>query len=125
MPGEEKEMEENSPPPPLSRRQFLGGVGGAAVALAVGTASAGELPSLAENSANALSEAAKQNPEMAKMAARREAAYQVRYQAAKAHRKKPLVLHTANGDEARYPSRIGNFSKGLPHNSFGEVDGDA
>ncbi|MEO6193326.1 MAG: vanadium-dependent haloperoxidase [Thermoanaerobaculia bacterium] len=117
-------MGENSPPP-LSRRQFLGGVGGAAVALAVGTASASELPSLAENSVNALSEAAKRSPEMAKMAARREAAYQVRYQAAKAHRKKPLVLHTANGDEARYPSRIGNFSKGLPHNSFGEVDADA
>ena len=30
--------------------------------------------------------------------------------------------HPSNGDEARYPNRIGNFSKGLPHNSVGEVD---
>jgi hypothetical protein len=27
-----------------------------------------------------------------------------------------------NGDEARYPNYIGNFHKGLPHDSFGEVD---
>ncbi|MGH4021419.1 MAG: vanadium-dependent haloperoxidase [Pseudonocardiaceae bacterium] len=27
-----------------------------------------------------------------------------------------------NGDEERYPSRIGNFSKGLPHNDLGEVE---
>jgi hypothetical protein len=124
MSGEEREKRrEEAPPAPLSRRQFLGGVGGAAVALTVGTASAGELPRLAEDAA--LSEAARRSPEMAKAAARREAAYQIRYQAAKAHRKAPLVLHTANGDEDRYPNRIGNYSKGLPHNSFGEVDPDA
>ena len=27
-----------------------------------------------------------------------------------------------NGDEARYPDKIGSCSKGLPHNNFGEVD---
>lgn len=27
-----------------------------------------------------------------------------------------------NGDEERYPNRIGNFSKGLPHNDLGEVE---
>ncbi|HZB29356.1 MAG TPA: vanadium-dependent haloperoxidase [Streptosporangiaceae bacterium] len=31
----------------------------------------------------------------------------------------------SNGDEERYPSRVGNFSKGLPHNELGEVDPDA
>lgn len=30
-----------------------------------------------------------------------------------------------NGDEARYPTRIGNFSKGMPHNNLGEVNGAA
>jgi hypothetical protein len=29
--------------------------------------------------------------------------------------------HYANDDEVRFPSRIGNFSKGLPHNERGEV----
>lgn len=28
----------------------------------------------------------------------------------------------SNGDEGRYPNYIGNFHKGLPHDSFGEVD---
>ena len=31
-------------------------------------------------------------------------------------------MHHANGDEERYPTRIGSFSKTLPHNEFGEVD---
>ena len=125
MSGEEKQKREDGPPGPLSRRQFLGGVGGAAVALTVGTASASALPKLAEDTEKVLAESARQSPEMAKAAARREAAYQIRYQAAKAHRRQPLVLHTSNGDEDRYPNRIGNYSKGLPHNAFGEVDANA
>ncbi|MFL6259777.1 MAG: vanadium-dependent haloperoxidase [Thermoanaerobaculia bacterium] len=125
MSVDEKCRREEAPPGPLSRRQFLGGIGGAAAALTIGSAGAGELPKLAEDAAKVLSEAEKQSPEMARAAARREAAYQFRCQAAKAHRRKPLVLHTTNGDEDRYPNRIGNFSKGLPHNSFGEVDADA
>src|SRR5207302_10833732 len=28
----------------------------------------------------------------------------------------------SNGDETRYPNRIGNYHKGLPHDGFGEVD---
>ena len=28
----------------------------------------------------------------------------------------------ANGDEQTYPTSIANFTKGFPHNSFGEVD---
>ncbi|MBI4517546.1 MAG: vanadium-dependent haloperoxidase [Deltaproteobacteria bacterium] len=38
---------------------------------------------------------------------------------------RPLPSHSTNGDEARYPNRIGNYSKGLPHNSLGEVDAAA
>jgi hypothetical protein len=36
---------------------------------------------------------------------------------------KPIPKHPTNGDEARFPSKIGNFHKGLPTiNAFGEVD---
>ena len=34
----------------------------------------------------------------------------------------PLPPQVNNSDETLYPNRIGNYSKGLPHNSFGEVD---
>ncbi|MBA3944928.1 MAG: vanadium-dependent haloperoxidase [Herpetosiphonaceae bacterium] len=32
------------------------------------------------------------------------------------------IAHPTNGDETRYPTRIGNFHKGLPHDEFGEVN---
>jgi hypothetical protein len=48
-------------------------------------------------------------------------AYRVRVDAARLERDAPQPDHIDNGDEARYPSRIGNFSKGLPHNDLGEV----
>lgn len=125
MSGEEKSLTKE----PLSRRRFLGGIGGAAVALSVGStagaASRAEAGIEAGADASVLAEAAKQSPQMARAAARRERAYQIRYQAAKANRRKPLVVHGTNGDEDRYPNRIGNFSKGLPHNAFGEVDADS
>jgi hypothetical protein len=129
MSGDEKTMREEgrfTPAEPLSRRRFLGGVGGAAVALTVGAASVSESsPQPAEAEAGALAEPGRQPPQVARAAARRERAYQIRLQAAKAHRNRPLITHVSNGDEARYPNRIGNYSKGLPHNSFGEVDLDA
>jgi hypothetical protein len=34
----------------------------------------------------------------------------------------PLAEHRTNGDKERYPTRIGSFTKTLPHNEFGEVD---
>src|SRR6266566_5385564 len=33
--------------------------------------------------------------------------------------------HETNGDEERYPNKIGSFSKGLPHNRLGEVEAAA
>lgn len=33
----------------------------------------------------------------------------------------PNMVRANNGDEALYPNRIGNFSKGMPHQSNGEV----
>jgi len=56
---------------------------------------------------------------------RRAAAFQVRLRAAQAERQLPLPDQVANGDEDRYASRIANYSKGLPHNRLGEVDGNA
>ena len=53
---------------------------------------------------------------------RRERAFQTRLQAALSERHLPFPDHPTNGDEQRYPDRIGNYSKGLPHNSIGEVD---
>jgi len=41
---------------------------------------------------------------------------------ARARRSPPTPPQISNGDEARYPNFIGNYSQGLPHNSIGEVD---
>lgn len=49
-------------------------------------------------------------------------AYQRRLQAAQRLQESVTVTHPTNGDESRYASFIGNFSKGLPHNALGEVE---
>ncbi|WP_163990423.1 kelch repeat-containing protein [Pyxidicoccus caerfyrddinensis] len=54
--------------------------------------------------------------------ARADAALQVRVDAATFQRGTPLPAHPDNGDEARYPSRFANNSKGLPHDAAGDVD---
>jgi membrane-associated phospholipid phosphatase len=46
----------------------------------------------------------------------------VRVDAAERERRLGIPEHPTNGDEGRYPTYIGNFSKTLPHNEFGEVD---
>jgi len=56
---------------------------------------------------------------------RREACYLIRNAGAKAGRRAAIPEHEDNGDEARYGNRIGNYSKGLPHNSLGAVDSAA
>ncbi len=48
--------------------------------------------------------------------------YQIRQQAAMQEMQLGAVAHPTNGDEQRYESKIANYSKGLPHNAFGEVD---
>ena len=53
---------------------------------------------------------------------RRRQAFRVRRRAALFQKKLPLPDHPCNGDEALYPNKIGNYTKGLPHNSLGEVD---
>jgi len=111
----------------LSRRKFLGRVG---VSTAVAATAAG-IPSLLANKALA-------NPEPGSNVAgigdeldtfgvvngrhRRERSFRVRLRAALAERRAHIPAQINNGDEALYSTRIGNYSKGLPHNQIGEVD---
>jgi hypothetical protein len=55
-------------------------------------------------------------------AQRRNQAFRVRFEAALAQRNLPIPDHPTNGDEERFSNKIGTYSKGLPHNSRGEVD---
>ena len=50
--------------------------------------------------------------------------YEIREKAARSETKVPIPRQITNGDERRYSNSnfIANFSKGLPHNSLGEVD---
>lgn len=101
-----------------ARRGFLGQVGGAAsVALLGGGAG------LATLAAPGLGEAAEIGPLGAPQRALR--AYQVRTEAARRQRLLPTPAQPTNSDDDLYPTRIGSFTKGLPHNAFGEVDGAA
>jgi hypothetical protein len=52
--------------------------------------------------------------------------FQIRLEAAEAESKVPIPPQITNRDEQNYPNFIGNFHKGLPHNSTnGEVDPQA
>ena len=48
-------------------------------------------------------------------------AYRVRLEAARVEQSIPIPPHPTNGDEERYPNKIGSDSRGLPHNELGEV----
>src|SRR6266516_628884 len=98
----------------LSRRRFIGRVGGASAA--AWTASAISLsPVLGSKSVKA---------EAATILGRQRAieAYDLRKDAALAEYHLPIVSHPNNGDEDLYSNKIGNYSKGLLHNNVGEVD---
>jgi hypothetical protein len=49
-------------------------------------------------------------------------AYDLRVDAAKLELEQGSVAHPANADEAQFPNGIANFTKGLPHDQFGETD---
>ncbi len=107
-------------PPQASRRRFLGQVSGATAATIA--ANAIGLPAvsvLTETSAKAAI-----GPE--NTGQRRARAKQVRDRATQDEFSLAPNAHPDNGDEARYPNRIGNFSKTLRHDPFtGEVDPSA
>lgn len=98
----------------FDRRRFLA-VAGAVASVWGATASdaeANSLPAADPHGADAVS-----LPHL-----RKQAAYQVRVDAARWERSQPIREQSDNGDEQRYPSRIANYSKGLPHAFLGEVD---
>ncbi len=99
----------------LSRRRFLGGLGGAAAAAAAGSLALD--PALPGGAA---AEAAQVGPLLGQD--RLDAAYARRIAAADRMFAAGVALHEDNGDEALYPNRIGSFTKGLPHDARGEVD---
>lgn len=108
--------------PNVNRRQFLGGAGAAVIGVgagalafapkgdAAGAGSGLEADSIVTGEANV---------------GRTLASYNFRVNMAKIRRDAPHPQHRSNGDEARYPNRIGSYSKGLPHNEFGEVSASA
>lgn len=116
----ENQADESSPRS-QSRRKFLGNVGGATAAtIAAGIVG---VPALGANHEDALIAGV----EVAELnnvggSGRVEQAYNLRVQSATIQKIAPLPTHSTNGDEDRYLNRIGNYSKGLPHNSLGEVD---
>ncbi|MFY0574816.1 twin-arginine translocation signal domain-containing protein [Cystobacter fuscus] len=110
--------EEMNPRALTSRRGFLGGLGGTAMA-----ALAASTPPVSDSSFDLLEDPTR--PDTRRAQARRIRSYQLRQQAAFNEFKRGIFPKRTNGDEERYPHRIGNYSKGLPHNELGEVDPSA
>jgi membrane-associated phospholipid phosphatase len=97
-----------------TRRQFLGNVRGA-TALAVGSTAVAAFGISNSALADGL-------PRSGDGSARAQESFEVRERAALSDRLLPTPKQTPNQDEQLYPSYIGNFTKGLPHNPIGEVD---
>jgi hypothetical protein len=108
---EEPEWE---PPMRPTRRTFLG------------TAAAGmvALPLIAARSGEARAQDLDPQSDIGPLSPKKRSkqSYNLRVDAAKQERDQPIPDHAANGDEDRYPNKIGSYSKGLPHNALGEVD---
>lgn len=102
----------------MSRRTFLGGLGGVAAAALVAGTVGSPPPVEARNEATIIDGAQKGHQRAVE-------ALQIRMDAAQYEFKIPLPEHQNNGDEDLYPTKIGNYSKGLRHNGYGEVDPDA
>jgi hypothetical protein len=110
------------------RRKFLRGIG-AVSAATIATAAAGldwmrPSEAAAQSDADVFSPVPKAsslaNPASGAMTRSMES-LTLRTQAALAEKAVPLPAHPTNGDETLYSNHIGNYSKGLPHNSLGEV----
>ncbi|WP_262269842.1 twin-arginine translocation signal domain-containing protein [Microvirga yunnanensis] len=102
-------------PPAVTRRSLLGGAGitvGAAV-----LAPPLSMPGIAPAAAQPVSA----DPRPLDAAFKRRA-FEVREICASDNEKIPIAPHPTNGDEARYPNKIGSDSRGLPHDRRGEVE---
>lgn len=101
----------------LCRRKFLGNISG--ITAATLAASVVKLPFLSA-SANTVVEASEIGPESGKRRCNR--AYRIRHHAALHQKNLPIPDHPSNDDEDLYTNKMGNYTKGLRHNSVGEVD---
>src|SRR5277367_203083 len=102
-----------------SRRKFLGRMGRAAAAsLAVSATGLATSAKTADRQSNFTPEQG-QNPNGSQRA---QQSFQNRRNAALAELNVAVPAEITNGDEQRYPNRIGNYSKGLVHNNIGEVE---
>jgi hypothetical protein len=129
---EEKSVPEQIDPDhaPLPRRAFLRGVGGgiAGAAVAPGLLASSEARAATYGAAPASAAAAGAASGKAALSYDtkfRERTYQLRVALAKANAAQPIPPHPTNGDDNRYPNRIGSDTRALPHNARGEVDPEA
>lgn len=104
-----------------SRRKFIGGLGCAAaatlVAGATGIRTEAKKSTGQNGSQNGFPGVSSSNGIQ-----RAQQSFQNRRNAALAELNIPIPVEITNGDEQRYPNRIGNYSKGLLHNNIGEVE---
>ena len=109
--------------PFLTRRRFLGSAAaGLAASTVAGSGLAGCGGSGGRGGGAAVANGAIQPISASARATR---SRDLRRAASDAEFARPLPTLADNGDEARYANRIGSFSKGLPHNSIGEVQSAA
>jgi hypothetical protein len=101
-----------------NRRTFLGQVGSVAAVIAAAGTGAGPLAASARA-------AGQENPSDGPSngrGSRARTSFNNRVRAAEAEFDIRIPEEVTNGDEENFPDRIGNYSKGLVHNSIGEVD---
>src|SRR5262249_35803165 len=96
----------------LTRRSFLATAGGVAAATLA--------PMFGRPSAEASVDGMEMDVET-----RLSQAYRLRSDAAKAQHSRSMPAFPTNGDEERYPDRIGSYAKCLPHDDLGIVDAQA
>lgn len=102
-----------------NRRAFLGAAG----TLAVGSVALGKLASVRADADPEPHAPSPERPDaLPENRDLKERAYQVRLKAARNQHALPVAAHPDNGDEARYASKIGSDTRGLPHDDRGEVD---
>ncbi|HEU4387921.1 MAG TPA: vanadium-dependent haloperoxidase [Blastocatellia bacterium] len=106
----------------VTRRSFLGNVSRLGAGAAISTLAAQRAAS-AQDAAGVQSGIEPEReigPLTGKKRAKR--SFQIRTDAAQRERDLPITEHPTNSDEELYANKIGSYSKGLPHNSLGEVN---
>jgi hypothetical protein len=116
---ESRELEEGSGSS-IDRRTFLARGGLAATAVGVGAAGgfgAGAASAAGQTPQSEVDILGPMSPRE-----RAETAFRIKVDNARSQFRKPIPDHRNNGEEQRFPTMVGQFHKGLPHNRFGEVD---